>query len=623
MSSSSEEGPTRVDGTSADEGPLTGGEGPDTDTDTDVDGRGGGAPEALEDTRIEAPVRRRGRDRGARERGAGGAPARASAESTSLEGPALERSRATDDPFRSLSISTLRDTMQSQDAARTRGFVGIAAVVCVAMTLPLAFVGGDPFNKRLFAASMLVTAGACGALYLRLRDPLAYQLHHVLRVGYVSVVGAMCGIHYFGFFSPAPVVIPFGLYFFGLARSFGGTLAVLLLCAVGYAAMAVPIGLGWLPDRGLLPVRELSGLEVGIVVAAVEVIFFATYTIARISRRATEDAIAQHDRAIRLVAGREALLYEARMDLEGALRARGLGRFTNEIVGRYRLFELLGRGGMGEVYEARHLDSEEEVAVKLLHPHVLGDEAAVSRFMRECELLSRLDVPHVVKVVETSGPEEPIPFIAMERLRGTDLSDLLRSTGKMPMRDVLQLIREVGRGLDAAREANIVHRDIKPRNVFFAKSEGSARGHWKILDFGVGKLGEDEATLTQKNLVGTPSYMAPEQARGGEVTHRTDLYALGVIAYRALTGRPAFSAETPAAILYQVVNEMPPRPSELSPRLGDDVDLVLGIAMAKDPFDRFDSATELADMLERAAKRRLPSAMRDRARRVVEKHPWS
>lgn len=521
----------------------------------------------------------------------------------------------------SLSVTTLRDTMQSQDAERTRAFVGLAALVCVVVSLPLAFVGGDPLRKWIFVACMLVTASTCGWLYLRLSDPLAYRLESVLWVGYVSIVGAFSGISYFGFFSPAPVVIPFGLYFFGLARSFGGTLLIYLVCAVGYAALAVPIGLGLTPDRGLIPAPDLTTLEVIMVVGAVEVVYFATYAVARLSRRATVNALAEHDRAVRDIAGRDALLYEARMDLEGVLRARGLGRFTDETVGQYRLGEILGRGGMGEVYEARHLDSEEEVAVKLLHAHVLDDDAAVKRFMRECELASRLEVPNVVKVLQTSGPDDAIPYIAMERLRGTDLSDHLRARGRMKMREVLRLIREVGRGLDAAREADIVHRDIKPRNLFFAQPSGG-EAVWKILDFGVSKL-STEATFTHAHIVGTPSYMAPEQAQAGEVTHRTDLFSLGVIAYRALTGRPAFSAESPAAILYQVVNEMPPRPSELDPKLTEDVDLVLGIAIAKDPYDRFDSATELADMLEKAAKGRLPDAVRDRARRVLDKKPWA
>jgi serine/threonine protein kinase len=291
-------------------------------------------------------------------------------------------------------------------------------------------------------------------------------------------------------------------------------------------------------------------------------------------------------------------------------------------VGRYHVGELLGRGGMGEVYEAVHVDSEEAVALKLLHPHVLGDHDAMKRFLRECQLAARLKVAHVVKVNEVSEPTAPIPFIAMERLVGRDLAEVLRADGRMSQKDVLQLLREVGRGLDAARAEGIVHRDIKPRNLFHATVAGGKPPIWKILDFGVSKL-VGEQTVSVDHVVGTPSYMAPEQAEGGEVTHRTDLFALGVIAYRALTGRPAFSGDSAAAILYQVVNEMPPRPSEVNPRLSEDVDHVLGIALAKDPWDRFDSAAELADVLDKAFKSRLPETLRERALRALEKNPWS
>ncbi|HEY8040593.1 MAG TPA: serine/threonine-protein kinase, partial [Polyangiaceae bacterium] len=143
---------------------------------------------------------------------------------------------------------------------------------------------------------------------------------------------------------------------------------------------------------------------------------------------------------------------------------------------------------------------------------------------------------------------------------------------------------------------------------------------WKILDFGVARLAGEE-TLTQDQIVGTPNYMAPEQANGAAVTHRTDLFALGVIAYRALTGRPAFEGETTAEILYKVVHAMPPRPGELVP-LPPEVDLVLALALAKDPADRFDSAAELAQALDAASRGRLDAALRARAQRLLARLSW-
>ncbi|MEQ9321475.1 MAG: serine/threonine-protein kinase [Polyangiaceae bacterium] len=521
----------------------------------------------------------------------------------------------------SASVTTLRQTLHSQDAERSRSFALGTAAVAAVIGLPLPLLGGDPIVKRVFAASLVLLVLSSLYTYRRLADPAAYSMRLIMRAAAMPIVAAYCGIFYFGVFSPAVAVVPFGLFFFGLAQSFRHTVVIYTAASLAYVAMALPIALGWVVDRGVVRGDELGRAEALMLVFAVQVVFFATYSIARLSRRAAERALAEHDRAVRAIAGRDALLQEARLDLEGVLRARGLGRFTDERVGNYQLGRILGRGGMGEVYEARHVDSEEPAAVKLLHPHILSDEAAVRRFFRECIIASSLDVPNVVKVTETSGDDDPIPFIAMERLRGEDLSDYLRAHGRMRPRDVIRMLREVGRGLDAAREAGIVHRDLKPRNLFLAQMAEGARGVWKILDFGVSKLA-GEATMTGNDLIGTPSYMAPEQAEGGDVTHATDLYALGVIAYRALTGVPAFTGDAPAAILYRVVRHLPPAPSETAARLPEAVDAVLAIAMAKSPRDRFASAAELADALEQALRGRLSSELERRAKTLLAELPW-
>jgi serine/threonine-protein kinase len=165
----------------------------------------------------------------------------------------------------------------------------------------------------------------------------------------------------------------------------------------------------------------------------------------------------------------------------------------------------------------------------------------------------------------------------------------------------------------------VVHRDLKPRNLFLAKV--GSQEIWKILDFGVARVTGEE-TLTQDQIVGTPNYMAPEQASGGVVTHRSDLFALGVVAYRTLTGRPAFEGESTAEILYKVVHTMPPRPSSVAP-LPLDLDLVLAIALAKAPEDRFASAAELAHAVDAAARGLLDAALRARGQRVLAKLDWA
>jgi serine/threonine protein kinase len=198
------------------------------------------------------------------------------------------------------------------------------------------------------------------------------------------------------------------------------------------------------------------------------------------------------------------------------------------------------------------------------------------------------------------------------------------------------MLVQVGRGLTAARAAGIVHRDLKPRNIFLTEASAqssSVAGSsvvapvmsgprvWKILDFGVSKLAGQESTQTFDRIVGTPEYMAPEQAAGAEVSHRTDLFSLAVIVYRALTGRPAFSGDNIIEILYRVASTNPPRASEVA-NLPVEVDLVLAVAMAKAPSDRFDSAQQFADALEAAGRGVIDPALAARAEKVLAKLPW-
>src|ERR1700691_4349622 len=178
----------------------------------------------------------------------------------------------------------------------------------------------------------------------------------------------------------------------------------------------------------------------------------------------------------------------------------------------------------------------------------------------------------------------------MERLRGHDLAHQLRRQRRLQLAQAEVLVEQVALGLEAAREARIVHRDLKPHHVFLSEYEGVRR--WKILDFGVSKVG-GTGTLTKGHVVGTPAYMAPEQARGEDVDHRADVYSLAAILYRAATGHPAFTGKDVPTTLYDVVYRVPTQPSILAPLPGD-VDRVLALGLAKDPRDRFETATELA-----------------------------
>lgn len=519
----------------------------------------------------------------------------------------------------STSVITARETLLVQEIAQTRAFVRIAGSLAALVAIAVTFIGGDPLAKAILHVALLAVVVVCAWLAWDLRDEQNYSVGKVLGAAFVSIAAAYAAVYYFGVFGPAVVVIPFGLCFFSAGDSKFGTTAVWITCSVIELFLGVLVTSGALVDRGMIQANDVSPFAKLAIVTLIEAVFLATFVIMRASRAATLRAIEMHDEALGQIAQREALLREARHDLAAALKAGGYGRFTDRELGGFRLGMVIGRGAMGEVYEAEEIDGGRGAAVKVLHDHVLAQPEHVQRFFREAKLAAALDVPHVVRILKVADVDAALPWLAMERLTGTDLSDWLRDHRRMSMARLLTLIRQLGVGLDAARAAGIVHRDLKPRNVFLAR-QGDEEA-WKILDFGVSKLVTDDATLTRDKIIGTPTYMAPEQVEGTAVTHRTDLFALGVIAYRALTGRPAFAGDTEGQILYKVVHGMPPAPSTVV-TCPPEVDLVMAVALAKSSADRFDSAAELAEALEGAARGSLSSELSARAERVLLRHPW-
>jgi serine/threonine-protein kinase len=256
--------------------------------------------------------------------------------------------------------------------------------------------------------------------------------------------------------------------------------------------------------------------------------------------------------------------------------------------------------------------------VKLLHPGTLAEPTHVARVVREAQTAAKLDCPYVVRVLEVGTTAGEVPFLAMERLRGHDLAHQLRRQRRISLAQAATLAEQIAIGLEAAREAGIVHRDLKPHNVFLAEEAGAHR--WKILDFGVSKQG-GSGTLTQGHVVGTPAYMAPEQAKGENVDHRADVYSLAAILYRAVTGHPAFTGKDVPSTLYDVVYRIPTQPSMLAPVPGD-VDRVLALGLAKEPRDRFATALELASWFTAAVRDGLTSEQRSRADDLASRQPW-
>jgi serine/threonine-protein kinase len=517
-------------------------------------------------------------------------------------------------------LATPLEALQVEEVARTRTFVQICIGIVIATGLFVTQLGGDPVARNILYAGLGTAFVVFTATLYRIRHDSSYRVALIVPFTVTFIGAAFTAVYYFGIFSAAPSVLVLGLYFFSLGASPRATIFNYALAASLQLALTLLVTQGVIADRGIIQGDGLSTFQMYLYQGLVEMMYLCAFLIGRGSRLLTLDAIAKLERAVRSVSQREALLLEARQDLDRAMRIGGPGRWTDQQFGPFVLGTLLGRGGMGEVYEARHIDSGAEAAVKLLQLHMTAETAYVARFVRETEAARSIRSPHVVRVLEVGRTESGVTYLAMERLHGHDLSHHLRKRHYIGIARVIELVRQVGAGLEAARDAGIVHRDIKPQNLFRARVE---KGRiWKILDFGVSKLAHSDGTLTKGQVVGTPGYMAPEQARSQEVDHRADLYSLGAIAYRALTGHPPFSGKDLPTTLYDVAYKMPTRPSTHRPSLTAHLDLVLAIAIAKKPEDRFESATELADALDAASVAALSKNYIDRANALLDDLAW-
>ena len=528
----------------------------------------------------------------------------------------LSRKKSTTDSHASKHTTAVSpaEAMRLDEIARTRVFLKVAILTCVAGALAALATGGDPIALRVVLGTCLLTsAGALWMLHVA-SDPETYSARALLPPGLVIALGAFGGVYYWGCASPVAAMITFGIYFFSLGANAAITTACYILVAALHGLLGIGIMTGVVADRGIVRMPANWMDQVGALMV-IQFVYFITFYTARVSQRVTLAHVSRLEQAVRGVAQREALLAEARAELDRALKVGGPGRFTDQVVGSFRLGVLIGRGGMGEVYEASSVTDRGEAAVKLLHPGTLSDPTHVARFIREAETAARLDCAHVVRVLEVGTTAGEIPFLAMERLRGHDLAHQLRRQRRLQLPQALAMAEQVAVGLASAAAAGIVHRDLKPHNVFFAEGTG-----WKILDFGVSKAG-GTGTLTKGHVVGTPAYMAPEQARGEDVDHRADVYSLAAILYRAVTGHPAFSGKDVPTTLYDVVYRVPTQPSMLAAVPGD-VDRVLALGLAKDPRDRFATATELADWFAAAIRDGLTYEQRRRADDLVSRHPW-
>lgn len=264
------------------------------------------------------------------------------------------------------------------------------------------------------------------------------------------------------------------------------------------------------------------------------------------------------------------------MDLIGKLLAN-----------RYEVEAQLGGGGMAIVYKARCTFLNRDVTIKVLRPEYTSDEEFVVRFRREAQAVASLSHVNIVNVYDV-GHEGNIHYIVMEYIEGNNLKEIIRERGALPVREAVDIAKQICEGLEHAHENGIIHRDIKPHNILITKG-----GRVKVTDFGIARAATSSTVTHSGTIVGSVHYFSPEQAKGEPTGVRSDIYSLGVVLYEMVTGKVPFEGESPIAIALKQIQEGPARPRELNPNLSPDLEKIIIRAMAKNPAQRYASAKEM------------------------------
>jgi serine/threonine-protein kinase len=277
------------------------------------------------------------------------------------------------------------------------------------------------------------------------------------------------------------------------------------------------------------------------------------------------------------------------------------------VAGKYEVLQLIGRGGMGTVWEGRHSTLGTRVAIKFVDPEYADSQEARTRFVTEARAAATIQSKHAIQIYDHGVTDDGRPYIVMELLVGEPLDRRIERLGRLAPIDTARILCQVCRALQRAHDAGIIHRDLKPENIFLVRSPDDDEEIAKVLDFGIAKFrgppgGAGMSSSTKTGAVlGTPYYMSPEQARGlRNIDQRTDLWSLGVIAFKCVTGSLPFDGESVGDLLVKICTATPPPPSRAMPGLPPSFDSWFARALEREPERRFQSASELADALAMA-----------------------
>ena len=278
-------------------------------------------------------------------------------------------------------------------------------------------------------------------------------------------------------------------------------------------------------------------------------------------------------------------------------------RVGTRIAGKYQIVRVIGEGGMGAVFEARHVQMDRRVAIKMLRSEFVRDHGAVERFLREARTAASVVHKSIVQILDFGEAEDGTPFIVMAYLDGQTLAEQFYRRGRLSELEAVHIVAPIANALERAHQRGIIHRDLKPENIFMAR-DTDGRERPVLVDFGVSKLrGESEAVASNAGgpitMLGTPAYMAPEQIMGsGVVDARTDIYAMGVTLYELLTGLSPFQRESAQATMSAIMNEGVRSPSRIVPTISPAMEAVVLCAMARDPAHRFPTMEALQHALQ-------------------------